>query len=77
MEQPTDPTEHSFKRFLSRLIQSVLVAELISTGPDILRHRSGIGADLFFGLGVGLILGTGLYFLDRRIAEEDRKPNML
>ncbi|HZI56281.1 MAG TPA: hypothetical protein VFF39_05875 [Verrucomicrobiae bacterium] len=60
------------------LIESTAMVEFIWLGSDFFLHRwSGIGRESFYALIAGLIFGTGRYFLDRRIAEEESQPNVL
>ena len=86
MEQPTD---HSLKSFLTRVTKSILLAEIIFLGIHFFDepHRqhpwNGLGRTILYALVLGLVLGIGRYFSDRRIAQEqrtrqeNRNPNML
>jgi len=84
MEQPTD---HSLRRFLTRVAKSILYAAIIVLGMHFFdepyRHHpwDNLGRTILIALIFGLVFGTGGYFADRRIAmerhteQEDRKPN--
>ena len=84
MEQPPD---HSLKRFLTRVARSILYAAIIVLGihffdePNRQHPWDNLGRAILIVLIFGLVLGTGRYFLDRRIAmeqhieQENRKPN--
>src|SRR5579859_2534571 len=77
------PEDHSLKRFGARVARMILLAEIIVLSSHFFdapyrQHPwNGIGRAILVALLLGLVLGIGGYFLDRQIAIEDRKPNML
>ena len=83
MRRMSWPDDHSLKQFFTRVIKMVFLAEIIVLGmhffdePYRQHPWDSLARAIPRGLVFGLIFGTGRYFLDRRIAIEDRKPNML
>lgn len=76
MEQPA---KHSLKRFLSHVAKTILMAAIIVLGihffdePNRQHPWDHLGRAILIALISGLVLGTGGYFIDRRIAQESAR----